>query len=70
MLVEELFEEALQSLRTCILVNKNLRRNHVLSLQLSITFDERFKVTSVQFIIIDFCLLSCQLDNITFKLLY
>ena len=70
MLVEELFEEALQSLRTCILVNKNLRRNHVLSLQLSITFDERFKITSVQFIITDFSLLSCQLDNITFKLLY
>ena len=40
------------------------------SLELPITFDERFKVTSVPFFIPDFNLLSCEWGNFTFKVLY
>ena len=35
-----------------------------------ITLDEKFKATSMPFFIPDFNLLSCELDNFTFKLLY
>ena len=35
-----------------------------------ITFEERFKVTSVPLFIHDFILLSCDLDNFAFKVLY
>ena len=35
-----------------------------------ITFDDRFKVTSVPFFISDFNLLKFELDNFTFKVLY
>ena len=35
-----------------------------------ITFDDRFKVTSVPFFISDFNLLSFEIDNFTFKVLY
>ena len=45
-------------------------RKLVLSLEFPIKFDERFKVTSVQFFIPDFNLLSCELDNFTIKVLY
>ena len=34
------------------------------------TFDESFKVTPVPFFISDFNMLSCELDNFTFKVLY
>ena len=39
-------------------------------LESPIIFDERFKVTSVQFFIADFNLLSCELDNFTFNVLF
>ena len=39
-------------------------------LELPATFDERFEVTSVPFLIPDFNLLSFELENITFKVLY
>ena len=42
----------------------------VSSLESPITFDERFKVSSATFLIPDFDLLSCELGNFTFKLLY
>ena len=40
------------------------------SLQSPTTLDEIFKVTSVPFFIPDFNLSSCEVDNITFKILY
>ena len=42
----------------------------LLSLESPAIFDEFFKVTSVQLFIPDFNLLSCELDNLTFKVLY
>ena len=45
------------------------RRKLVLSLQSPIAFDERFKVISVPPFIRLFSLLSCELDNFTFKML-
>ena len=48
-LADELFTKVLQSLKTCVLVNNNLCTKLYSSLDLSITFDERFKVTSVPF---------------------
>ena len=69
MLVDELFAKALRSFKT-YLFNNHLYEKLVSSLELRITFDERFKVTSVQFFIIDFNLLSCELANFTFKVLY
>ena len=35
-----------------------------------VTFDERYKITSVPFFTPDFNLLSCELDNFTFKELF
>ena len=40
----------------------------VLKLELSVSFDERFKVTSVQSP--DFNLLSCELDNFIFEVFH
>ena len=42
----------------------------VLSLESSISFDKRFKVISVPFFVLDFNLLSCELDDFIFKVLY
>ena len=42
----------------------------VSSLEIAITFDERFKVDSVSFFIADYNLLRCELDNFTFNILY
>ena len=53
----------------CLLVNNNLCGKSVLLLESSITFDERFKVTSVQFLFPGFDLLICELDSFTFQLL-
>ena len=55
---------------TCVLVSNNLCEKLVSPLELSIKFDERFKVTSVPFCIVDLNLLGCELDNFTFNLLY
>ena len=63
---KELFVKALRSLETSVFVNNNLRGKLFSSLESTITFYERFKVTAVPFFIADFNLLSCELD--TFKL--
>ena len=55
MLDDEAFAKVLRSHEACVSVNKKL----VSSLESPITFDERFKVTSVLFFIPDFNLLSC-----------
>ena len=46
----------------------NSFRKLVASLESPITFDERFKITSVPLSIPDVNLLSCEVDNITFIL--
>ena len=57
-------------LETCVLVNNNLCGKLLSSLKPPTTFDESFKVIPVPFFIPDFNLLSCELDNFTFKVLY
>ena len=64
MLVDKSFAKALQIPETCVLVDNNLWGKCVLSLELSITFDKMFKITSVPFLIPDFNLLSCELDYV------
>ena len=69
-LAEEPFAKALQTRYNYVLVNDNLRGKLVPSLQFRIKFDERFKVISVPFFIPDFNLLSWELDDFTFNVLY
>ena len=69
-LVDEPFSKVLRSLETCVLVNDNLYRRSVWSLDSATTFYKRFKVAWVPFFILDFNLLSCELDNSIFKVLY
>ena len=57
MLAEKLFAKAVQSLKT-------------LDLESPTTYDEIFIVTLLPFFIPDFNLLSCELDNFMFKVLY
>ena len=47
-----LFAKALESLEICVSVNNNLCGKFVLSLELPMTFDERFKVTSLLLLIL------------------
>ena len=54
----------------CVLVNNNLCGKLYSPLELPITFDEKFKVTSVPFFIPDFNSIACELDNFTFKVFY
>ena len=61
-------QKPLQTFETSVLVINNLRGFSLL--ELPTTFDEIFKVFSVPFFIPDFKLLSYELDNFTFKLLY
>ena len=68
-LTEELFAKALQSFETCVLLNRNLCGKLFLSLESQTKVDEISKVTSVPFFIPDFNLISCELDNFTFKVL-
>ena len=62
------FAKALQILETCVSVNNNLCS----PLDSPTTFGERFKVTRVPLTLFftDFNLLSCDLDNLTFKMLF
>ena len=53
-----------------MLVNNDLCGKLFSSLESPTAFDKSFKVTSVPFFIPDFNLLSCELDNLTFKMLY
>ena len=69
-LTNQPFGNALQVLETCVSVNDNLYGKLVPSLEFPIKFDERFRVTLLQFFIQDFNLLSCELDNFTLKVLY
>ena len=62
-LAEGLFEKSLPGLETC----GNLWGKLFSSLESPITFDRIFKSISVPFFIPDFNLLSCKLDNFTFK---
>ena len=66
-LAEDLLVKALWSLKTCILVNKNLWEKLFSSLESPVTFEYIFKGTSVPFFIPDFNLLSCKLDSFTFE---
>ena len=59
-----------ESFETCVSVKNNLCGKLVSSLELPIKVDERFKVTLVPFLISDFYLLSCELDNFTFKVFF
>ena len=45
-------------------------RKLVSLLEPPITFDERFKVTSVSFLFLVLTYLKCELENFTFKMLY
>ena len=67
LLADESFSKALRSFETCVLVNNNLCGKLVSSLELPVKFDERFKFTLVRFVIAHFKLLSCELDNLTYK---
>ena len=62
--VDKLFAKALRRSATCLLVNNNLCRNVVSSLEWTIIVDDN------HFFIANFNLLSCEFDNFTFKLLY
>ena len=65
-LADEPFAKALRRFETCLLVNNNLWEELFLS---PATF-EIFKVTSVPFFFPSSNLLSCELDNFIFKVLY
>ena len=69
MLANEPFAKSLQSFETCVLVNNNLGGKTFSLLESPTKFDEIFKVTPVLFFILDFNLLSCKLNNFTFKVL-
>ena len=62
--------KALRIFTTCLLVNNNLCGKLVSSSQLPIIFNDNLKTTSVSFFIADFRSLSCEFDNIIFRLLY
>ena len=69
LLADEPFAKALRILETCVSVNNNLCEK-LSSLESPTTFDESFQVTWVPFFILDFNSLSCELDKLTFKVLY
>ena len=62
-LANEPFAKVLRIFETCVLVNNNLCGKLISSLEFLFKFDERFKVTSVLFLIPDSKLLSCELYN-------
>ena len=59
-----------QKLHKAVLVDNNLWGSLFSSLELPMTFDESFKVTSVLLFFPGFNLLNCKLDKFTFKVLY
>ena len=67
-LADEPFTKALQIFESCASVNNNLCRKLVS--KLPIKFDGRFKSSSIPFYIADFNLLSSELNNFTFNVLY
>ena len=56
---KELFQKALRSFETCVLVSNSLCEKSFSYLEPPTTFDEIFRITSVPFFIPDFILLSC-----------
>ena len=66
-MADEPFPKALQSLEACLLVNDNWCGKLFSLLESPVTFDESVKVRSVSCFIPDFKLLSCELENVTFK---
>ena len=70
MLANEPFAKDLRISETCVLVANNLCGKLVSLLNFLIKLDERFKFASVPFFIADFGLLSCELGNFTFNVLY
>ena len=69
-LADSLFAKALWNLETCLSVNNKSCGTFVLSLESPIIFDERFKSYFRVTFIPDSNLLSFELDNFTFRLLY
>ena len=69
-LTAEPFAEALEILKTCVLINKNVCGKLFASLESLKTLYESFKVTSVLFFILNFNRLSYKLNNFTFKMSY
>ena len=66
----ESFDKALRIFETILLVNTNSCGKLMSSLGSPIIFGKRFKVTSVLFFIPGFSLLSFDLENFTFEVLY
>ena len=62
-LAEELFAKALPSLETCVLVNNDLWKKLFLSLESRTTFDEKFKVTVVPFLILHTFTVPCEISK-------
>ena len=69
-LPDESFTKDLQVFENCVSVNNDFCEKLVSLWKLPIKFDERFEVASVPFFITDFNLLSYELDNFTFNVLY
>ena len=69
-MADELFAKDLRNFETCVSNNNNLCRKLVSPLELLIKFEKLFEATPVSVFTADFSLLSCQLDNFTFKVLY
>ena len=70
MLTDEPFPKALRFCETCALVYNNLCGKLFSSTESPTTFDERFKAALVPSFITEFNLVSCELDNFTFNVLY
>ena len=70
MLGDELFAKFLRIFETCVSVNNILCGKLVSSSELPIKFAVRFKVNSVALFLADFKLLSWELENFTFDVLY
>ena len=69
-MAEEDFAKGLRNFKTCVLVNNNLCGKLSSFLESLATFDEGFRVTSVAFFTPGLNLLSYDLENFRFKLLY
>ena len=69
-IADELSAKVLQSLKKVCIINNNLCGKKVSALELPITFNERFRVTSVSFLNRDFKLLNYEIDIFAIKVLY
>ena len=69
-LADEPFAKGLRIFETFVLVDNTLSWKLVSSLEFPIKFNQRFKVSSVSFLIAGFHLLRFKLENFTFNVLY